>query len=113
MRRFLGQFDERDDVVVLSGRCYENESVPYKALDGVVDDLSRYLGSIPRQDVESLMPPDVPALTRVFPVLLQVGAIAQARRDQEPGAPIRSLSGGGRSRPCASCSAGWRIAGRS
>ena len=70
---------------MLSGRCYENESVPYKALDGVVDDLSRYLGSIPRQHVERLMPPDVPALTRVFPVLLQVDAIADARRDQELG----------------------------
>ena len=80
-----------DDVVVLSGRCYENESVPYKALDGVVDDLSRYLGSIPRQDVESLMPPDVPALTRVFPVLLQVDAIARrAPRIRSSGVAIRS-----------------------
>ncbi len=80
VRRFLGQLGTRDDVVVLSGRCYENESVPYKALDGVVDDLSRHLASIPRQQVERLLPPDVPALTRVFPVLLQVDAIADARR---------------------------------
>ena len=84
LRCFLSRVDERDDLVVLSGRCYENESVPYKALDGVIDDLSRYLGSLSRQDVETLMPHDVPALTRVFPVLLQVGAIAQMRRDQAP-----------------------------
>jgi Cdc6-like AAA superfamily ATPase/predicted Ser/Thr protein kinase/tetratricopeptide (TPR) repeat protein len=85
VRRFLSRFGMRDDVVVLSGRCYENESVPYKALDGVVDDVSRYLASIPRQHVERLLPPDVPALTQVFPVLLQVGAIEDARRDQELG----------------------------
>jgi eukaryotic-like serine/threonine-protein kinase len=85
VRRFVSQLGARDDVVVLSGRCYENESVPFKALDGVVDDLSRYLRSIPSQDVERLLPPDVAALTRVFPVLLQVDAIANARRDQEAG----------------------------
>jgi len=85
VRRFLSQLGTRDDVVVLSGRCYENESVPYKALDGVVDDASRYLTSIPRQQVEKLLPPDLPALTRVFPVLLQVDAIGEARRHQDPG----------------------------
>jgi hypothetical protein len=85
VRRFIGQFGTRDDVVVLSGRCYENESVPYKALDGVVDDLSRYLGSIHQQRIETLLPPDVSALTRVFPVLLQVDALARAQREQERG----------------------------
>ena len=35
VRRFLRSLTTRRDVVVLSGRCYENESVPYKALDGV------------------------------------------------------------------------------
>ena len=83
IRRFLSQVGARDDVVVLSGRCYENESVPYKALDGVIDDLSRYLGSIPREHVKNLMPHDLPAVTRVFPVLLQVDAIADVRGDQE------------------------------
>ena len=86
VRRFLAQFGTRGEVVVLSGRCYENESVPYKALDGVIDDLSHHLASIPSEQVESLLPPDVQALTRVFPVLRQVEAIAH-RRDEEPGSP--------------------------
>ena len=85
VRNFLGQIAGDDEVVVLSGRCYENESVPYKALDGVIDDLSRHLASMPRQDIESLLPPDLPALTRVFPVLLQVQAIAAVGGHQQTG----------------------------
>ena len=83
VRRFLGELVKHNEIVVLAGRCYENESVPYKALDGVVDDLSRYLGSIPLEQLLDLLPPDVSALTRVFPVLLQVDAVAGARRNQE------------------------------
>ena len=71
--------------MVLSGRCYENESVPYKALDGVVDALSRRLASIPQQHLVGLLPSDVGALTRVFPVLLQVHAIAAAQETQRQG----------------------------
>ena len=84
IRQFLGEVAGAD-ILVLSGRCYENESVPFKALDGVIDDLSRHLMSIPQSDVESLLPPDVPALTRVFPVLLQVRAIAALRPDRTVG----------------------------
>jgi len=82
IRHFVGRIAAADDVLVLSGRCYENESVPFKALDGVIDDLSHHLASIPRPDVERLLPPDVAALTRVFPVLLQVRAIAALRHDR-------------------------------
>ena len=85
VRHFLAQITRLDDVVVLSGRCYENESVPYKALDGVVDALSRRLASIPQQHLVGLLPSDVGALTRVFPVLLQVHAIAAAQETQRPG----------------------------
>jgi hypothetical protein len=78
LRQFLSQIVGADGVIVLSGRCYENESVPYKALDGVVDALSRRLTSMPGEDVERLLPSDAAALTPVFPVLLQVHAVAAA-----------------------------------
>jgi hypothetical protein len=76
IRRFLDQLPASDEVVVLRGRCYEQESVPYKALDGVIDSLSRYLGALPRAQARALMPRDVLALSRLFPVMLQVEAVA-------------------------------------
>ena len=84
MRSFLGRLGATDDVVVLAGRCYEHESVPYKALDGVVDSLSRYLVSLSLEAVERILPSEVVALPRVFPVMLRVPAIARACREREP-----------------------------
>jgi tetratricopeptide (TPR) repeat protein len=86
VRSFLTRLSTRDTVVVLSGRCYEHESVPYKALDGVVDSLSRYILSLPEPVVDSLMPRDVAALPRIFPVMQRVPAIARACLDREPAA---------------------------
>ncbi len=37
VQRFLQELRQREAVLVLEGRCYERESVPYKALDSVVD----------------------------------------------------------------------------
>jgi hypothetical protein len=84
VRSFLDRLTTQQKVVVLSGRCYEHESVPYKALDGVVDSLSRYIVSLPPPVVEDMMPRDVIALPRIFPVMLRVPAIATACRDREP-----------------------------
>jgi hypothetical protein len=58
--------------LVLRARCYPHELVPFEALDEVVDDLSRYLSSLSPERLDALLPRDVAALRRVFPVLGRV-----------------------------------------
>ncbi len=79
VQQFLDQVPG-DDAVVLRGRCYEHESVPYKALDGVIDSLSQHLGRLRRTEAETLVPSDVLALSRLFPVMLHVESVATAPR---------------------------------
>ncbi len=81
IRSFLEGLARGDDAIVLSGRCYERESVPYKALDSLIDALARYLKGLPARSLASLMPPDVAYLARLFPVLDGVPIIAAARAE--------------------------------
>jgi serine/threonine protein kinase len=82
---FLDGLRQRGEAVVLAGRCYEQESVPYKALDSLVDSLDRYLAGLPRAEAAALLPRDLAALARVFPVLGRLPA--PARRGPESGDP--------------------------
>ena len=84
MQHFLDDLANLDEnVVLLSGRCYERESVPYKALDGLMDALSRYLRRRPKEETATLLSPDVALLARLFPVLRRVPAIASGGKGPE------------------------------
>lgn len=74
------------DTVVLSGRCFAQESVPYKALDGVIDALHGVLLGLPEDQRAALLPNDVGLLARAFPVLAGLAnteAVTPIRDDQE------------------------------
>jgi eukaryotic-like serine/threonine-protein kinase len=85
VRRFLDDLSGRDQAIVLAGRCYEQESVPYKALDSVVDALSRYLNRLPYREAQELVPDDIRSLVRVFPVLREAEAM---RKEPNGGADV-------------------------
>src|SRR5216684_1981436 len=91
VRNFLDRIKRDANVMTLQGRCYERESVPYKALDGVVDNLSKHLTSMRHRKAEALLPRDALALARVFPVMLQVDAIFNARAARPETADLFTL----------------------
>jgi CheY-like chemotaxis protein/HPt (histidine-containing phosphotransfer) domain-containing protein len=59
--------------LVLADRCYERESVPYKAVDGVVDRLARYLTALSPEARAKVLPDDMSSLAQIFPLLGELG----------------------------------------
>ena len=85
LRRYLRDLQQEEPrTVMLLGRCYEQESVPYKALDSLVDALSQYLKDLPSPKTASLLPRNILSLARLFPVLNQVQAIAEFKSSAQP-----------------------------
>jgi eukaryotic-like serine/threonine-protein kinase len=86
VRRFLDLLAQRTPAIILQGRCYERDAVPYKAVDSIIDAMTRHLARLPRAEVEALLPRHVLALARVFPVLRRIPAVANApqRRNAAP-----------------------------
>lgn len=62
--------------LVLKGRCHPKESVPLKALDAIIDELTRYLKALSARELAPVtMLAGLPALCSLFPVLRRVEAI--------------------------------------
>jgi serine/threonine protein kinase len=73
VRRFLEQARRVDPgIVTLTGSCYERESVPHKALDALVDSLRRYLRRLSEPELGAVLPRNLHALARLFPVFEDV-----------------------------------------
>jgi hypothetical protein len=78
VQRFLQEIERKEGLRWLVGRCYEQESVPFKALDSLVDALCQWLTQMNDSEVRQFLPRDVASLARVFPVLQHVRAVAEA-----------------------------------
>jgi len=82
VQRFVDRVRREDDALVLRGRCHPLETVSYKAFDAVIDGLSRYLLGLPDEVLATLVPPGGGILSRLFPVLARVPALASATGGQ-------------------------------
>ncbi len=85
VRKFLDGLG--DEALVLRGRAYQRESVPYKAMDSVVDALSRHLMRLEQAATLRPLPAGADALARLFPVLRRIPALRDLRGPvaDEPG----------------------------
>ena len=50
VHRFVEGLERDEEALVLRGRCHLQETVPYEALDPLVDELSRYLQTLSEGD---------------------------------------------------------------
>lgn len=81
VRSFLADLERGGSTLVLAGRCYECESVPYAGLDAVVDALAHQL-HVAGPGV--MAPPDADAAAAVFPVLTAGPESASDGAEQDP-----------------------------
>jgi hypothetical protein len=114
VREFCRTVLEPAGALVLSGRCYERESVPYKAFDTIIDELGRHLASLPQDPVTGISRDEAAALLHVFPVLERVGWLHACAGGTAATHPVELrtrafaalqavLSEAGRRRPLALC----------
>jgi hypothetical protein len=77
VRQFLQEAQSSSRALVLEGSCHPQESVPYKALDALIDNLARHLLGLDGRAVLALAPRHAAALLYVFPVLGRVPAVRE------------------------------------
>ncbi len=107
VRHFFEDMRRKEpQALLLGGRCYEQESVPYKGFDSLMDALCRHLQKLLDVELERILPRDVMALAKVFPVLMQVSGVGEGRRVM--GYRTHRSCGAARSPRSANWWLGWR-----
>ena len=76
VRVFARALDAR--AVVIVGRCFERESVSYKAFDGISEALARLVARMEPTAAAALLPLHAAPLAQVFPALKRIKAFADA-----------------------------------
>jgi hypothetical protein len=78
VRSVLARLAAREKVIPLTGRCHPEESLPFKAVDAVVDALTRVLLDLPEAVISAAGHRATGAMLRLFPVFGRVPALAAA-----------------------------------
>jgi predicted ATPase len=82
VNRFLGSVGSR--AIVLQGRCYEQETVPFKGIDAILDALSEHLLALSSDETHRVIAGGVGYLAAVFPVLKRVPVVGKATTGDRP-----------------------------
>ncbi|HZO13024.1 MAG TPA: AAA family ATPase, partial [Polyangiaceae bacterium] len=82
VRQFVRTLDTPAAPLVLDGRCYELESVPYKGLEEVADTIARFLLRLEPDAVAEILPEDAHLIARIFPVLRRVPELSEVSESE-------------------------------
>ena len=83
-RQFL--IDVREfspNTTVITGRCFQRESVPFRAVDQLIDNLTSHLVRLAPSEVEALLPRQLTSLAALFPVFRRIGVIDAALQQRQ------------------------------
>jgi len=75
VQAFAAQQRAQRQAVVLFGRCHEQESVPFKAVDNLIDRLCNHLRQLDADRVAQLLPAEAWTLARLFPAFERVAPL--------------------------------------
>lgn len=89
IRHFTSQPVVMQRATVISGRCYERDSIPFRALDALVEGLVATIESLPEENrVRIIKASRIENLSRVFP-----GFFPLTARDESGDGPLTTLRG--------------------
>ena len=79
VRHFIQSLEGLDKTLILSGRCHELENIPFRAIDGIIEELCSWLLKLPPSELRTVLPTDVSALLQMFPAFLRIPGIASRK----------------------------------
>ncbi|MET0594374.1 MAG: serine/threonine-protein kinase, partial [Polyangiaceae bacterium] len=82
--RFTANLDAEGRAWVLTGRCDQRETVPFKALDEVFDALGSEIAARYSRGAAALLPERADLLAQTFPTLQRIPAFQQAPKHEVP-----------------------------